>query len=697
MRRKRSKWVVCILIAGVAALLLALGAPVAGAATQTYDGDVIRMVVSDDTRPGIYVKPSTAAGSGDPYIQQYYAGSAWGSVVWLDDGVAWSGYCGSYHFAGSGFTPVSNVTNAVPGGTEIVTVVALGTTGVQLTQRFTHLTGDRFVTKEWVLTNNGSTTFSNVRLYHGGDTYFGNNDLAYGFYDPSKSMVYVRNLDYANWGIMGFYANPATPADRYFQGNYYTCWQHLCNRADLPNTVDANYQDAGYALEWDRSALAPGQSWTIQAYEVWTPGGPLQLLAPGTQNVASESTVTLPFTVQNLSEEPLNLTLSAAADTGWAASIVGSTTVTVPANSSVVQNVQVIVPAAATGNAAVTLTAAGDAAGTATATLTVVENVDVAITPASVNFGTLAPGASGSQVVTITNNGTDPVTFGTVSASGQFGIADDTCSGVTLAAGASCTVTATFTAGALGTFDGSLSIPVVDPLLLTRTVPLAATVAENTTPPVPRPLAGYSTVVVKPGGTATIRYRVTDAANPTTTVTLQILTSASGARTLVAAQRATTVVKTIKVGTRATNTNLKTSFVCNLKAGVYRYHIIASSPSKLVGRYQNGYLAVGSQPKAYIQGNRSVASGGTLTFRYLLIDPFAKQARMKFVVTLPVKVGSAPNRVVKVFDLGMRPTNIVRTASFRCTLKPGTYRWSLRAVDTVGAIIRSGSNVLIVR
>ena len=151
------------------------------------------------------------------------------------------------------FTPVSNTKSSLSGGGgRIVTVVDLGTSGVRMTQTFTHNTGDRFVSKRWVITNRGSTTYTGVRMYHGGDTYFGGEDSAFGFYDPVKRMVYIRNADFARWGIMGFYASPSTPASHYYEGQYSTGNSYATSRANLPNTVDPSYLDAGYYLQWDR-------------------------------------------------------------------------------------------------------------------------------------------------------------------------------------------------------------------------------------------------------------------------------------------------------------------------------------------------------------------------------------------------------------------------------------------------------------
>jgi|GEM_PF-5446808 len=77
----------CALLAAAFSLVSALGfAPAASAADQTYTGDLIKMTVQDDGTPNIEVKPSTAAGPGDPYVYQYFGQYAWGNVLWVDGG-----------------------------------------------------------------------------------------------------------------------------------------------------------------------------------------------------------------------------------------------------------------------------------------------------------------------------------------------------------------------------------------------------------------------------------------------------------------------------------------------------------------------------------------------------------------------------------------------------------------------------------
>jgi hypothetical protein len=458
------------LLAAATALLVLAPLP-ALAQTRTVEGDLVRMVVDQLGRPAIYVKPSTATGPSDPFIRQYYNPNAWGNLIWVDGGTA--GRFSSGYLSSTGTTvPVSNTVQPVPGGSSIVTVVDLGATGLRLTQTFTYINGTRYVTKDWTIENHGGVTRTDLRFFHGGDTYFGDDDAAYGFYDAANSMVYIRNQDTDNWGIMGFYANPLTPAGRYFEGHYST-GNSQASGGQLSNTVDANYVDAGYYLQWNRASLAPGETWSIQAFEVWTPAGNLQVLAPGNQNVTGGAILTLPFTVQNLGADPQPVTVSAASTQAWGVTILGPTAFTIPANSSAQVNVQVTVPPSATGASQVTLTATGDFAISTSTTVTVVD-LDLAIVPASVDFGTIVPGGTGTpRLITITNEGNTPIRLGALTAPAPFGTTADTCSNAVLATGASCTITATFAPFFSGVFSAGLNVPVVDPILVTRSVGLS--------------------------------------------------------------------------------------------------------------------------------------------------------------------------------------------------------------------------------
>ena len=94
-----------------------------------------------------------------------------------------------------------------------------------------------------MLRNTGSTTYSDIRFFHGGDTYFGGNDSARSWWSEANRMVYVNNA-FTLTGYMGFYASP-TPRQ--------PTWRPLRHRlrgmdaGQLSSTTTSTFLDAGYA------------------------------------------------------------------------------------------------------------------------------------------------------------------------------------------------------------------------------------------------------------------------------------------------------------------------------------------------------------------------------------------------------------------------------------------------------------------
>ncbi|MDP2402184.1 MAG: cell wall-binding repeat-containing protein, partial [Actinomycetota bacterium] len=436
-----------------------------GPVTQTIDNSIIQMRVEPTGRPAAFVW------NGSSWVRQYYNDRAWGTILWLDGESYTNGYRGS-----TTFTPVSNQVVLLDGGQSIVTIYDAGDTGVRVTQTFTIMDGDRYVTKDWMIEHLGGDIISNARMYHGGDTYFGGEDSASSYYDPSKSMIYVRNNQFTNWGIMGFFANPATPADHYFGGNYSAGNYYAENGSSLPDTADEAFVDAGYYLQWNKFGwLWSGDPvWHIQAYEVWTPGGALQVLAPGSQNVLPGSTVDLPFTLHNIGSVPQDVTLSVVCDDpAWTTAIVGDTTPDVGGLERIPVTVRVTVPEDATTFANVTLSADGpETSGSGSARLNIAD-LDFTIEPTSAELRTM-PGEWAEQEITITNNGDSPMKLGVVSFTDttHFGNGEGNGNYLEIGPGDSESFSVYFGADELGTYPCTLSLPITSPALVTATVSL---------------------------------------------------------------------------------------------------------------------------------------------------------------------------------------------------------------------------------
>ena len=75
-----------------------------------------------------------------------------------------------------------------------------------------------------------------------------------------------------------------------------------------------------------------------------------------------------------------------------------------------------------------------------------------------------------------------------------------------------------------------------------------------------------------------------------------------------------------------------------------------------------------------------VRKGRTATLKYEVRDAEPNAGTATVDITIKNKRG----KVVKRLHLGARPVNTVLKAKFRCTLRPGIYRFSVRATDAAG-------------
>ena len=376
---KTRQWGKMVLMAGII-LVASFFASQAGAQYQRIDGDPLRIDSYDDGSLAVYRLQSGI------YVEQYYAGNAWGSVLYLNGVGGGLSFSGPYH-GNTLFTPVSNTK---PDGWTIVSVYDAGGTGVRLTQTISYTNGNAYYRKVWQIENRGGTTYTDNRFLHGGDSYFAGDDSSQGHWDAVLGMVYLTNPNPGLTGIMGFYGAVTTPADHYYEAGYSSVRTAMRN-GQLPDTVDANYIDAGYSLQRNRATLAPGETWTIVSFEKWTESGFVQVFAPAEQTGDPGSVINYQFAVANYQAavDTFNLTLTSS--NGWVTSLPGGNTVTVPAGGSVAVNATVTIPA-------------GAAAGTTDIlTLRATSQADGTITNAD-RVTTIVPGAA-APAITISQSG----------------------------------------------------------------------------------------------------------------------------------------------------------------------------------------------------------------------------------------------------------------------------------------------------
>jgi len=306
------------------------------------DGDPLKITVFDDSTMGVQWNQSGT------FYHQFYAAYSKGSVIFMngsDLSYRWGGGDITHSMYSSDldrFTPVSHT--SLDAWT-VQTVYDVGTTGVQITQNISYINGNSYYKFLWEITNNGATTFNDIRFIHGGDTYFANFDSSEGHWSSDLRMVYLTNQTQGIAGIMGFYGGVSTPADHYFEEMFWTNANAAFLGNHLPDTVRSDYHDAGYTLEWDRSTLAPGETWTIEAFEKWTEAGDVQVFAPPEQTGNAGTTMNLQFVVFNFQQQGTDIfDLSVNSANGWTTNLPGGNTITLNSNSSGTVDVQLTIP-----------------------------------------------------------------------------------------------------------------------------------------------------------------------------------------------------------------------------------------------------------------------------------------------------------------------------------------------------------------
>ena len=128
-------------------------------------------------------------------------------------------------------------------------------------------------------------------------------------------------------------------------------------------------------------------------------------------------------------------------------------------------------------------------------------NAGATLAPATLPFGTQALGTtSAAQTITLTDSGDAPLAISDVTASGDFAIGTNNC-GTSLAVGASCAVTVTFTPSAFGNRTGTFTVTDNAPTSgSTQTVALSGNGAASLT--VTPAGTGTGTVTSSPTGIA---------------------------------------------------------------------------------------------------------------------------------------------------------------------------------------------------
>ena len=305
-----SRWLVSAVMA-----ILMLSAGISNAAEQTVqDGTAIgaiRVAVQD------YGTMVVRRFSGTAWVNQTYGPQSKYSLLFL--GGDNSSMIFGPGLAGTPWIAVSNTTSA--NNDAITSVFETPDGGVRITQVTSVKAGLHGCRMQWSIENIGSATYNDVRFAHGEDTYLAGNDMGEGHFDNALKMVYVTNAEAGVANLMGIYASASTPFSHYFEGPY-PANRSAMRTWTMDNTVDPSNVDSGYSLGWTRATLAPGQTWTIIAYEKFTQSAGIQVIAPAEQPGSPGGPLTYAFTVRNLEGSPKDLFLNASSSHEWTTTVV---------------------------------------------------------------------------------------------------------------------------------------------------------------------------------------------------------------------------------------------------------------------------------------------------------------------------------------------------------------------------------------
>jgi MBG domain-containing protein/concanavalin A-like lectin/glucanase superfamily protein/YDG domain-containing protein/Big-like domain-containing protein len=254
------------------------------------------------------------------------------------------------------------------------------TDGLRLIQELLYQPGAAYYGLTWKIANESAADMTDLRFFHGEDTYFLGSDQGAGFWDAPNNTIGVQRTYGTDLRRMSLQAITVPSA---YDSEYYGNVSSNVSAGALPNTIDPSEStDNGYALEWENPTLAAGSTWAISAFEKFAdvPVGAVSVTAPVTTTCDAGTTCSLTYTITNTTTSSANVTLSLSSDqTGWSATT-STTSFGILASGSQQVAVQLTIPAGVADGLIGHLTLSAND-GTATASDTAAVHVRNIVTP----------------------------------------------------------------------------------------------------------------------------------------------------------------------------------------------------------------------------------------------------------------------------------------------------------------------------
>lgn len=213
----------------------------------------------------------------------YYGDTACGTFVTVfdpNDATSWETFGPANVPAGPNVTPYTTISQTPMSGTgaggdpfTVTTVVALGATGLTLTQVDTYVDGD----EEWettiTLESDGGVAVDplDVIVYRAADCYLGGSDSGRGVLVEGEAPMCVGGADSADPSrLIGFW--PRTPGSNYIADNYSNVWDVIDSGLPYPDYIMTGEDDNGAGLSWNLTVPSGGSA-TVALSNILSPSG----------------------------------------------------------------------------------------------------------------------------------------------------------------------------------------------------------------------------------------------------------------------------------------------------------------------------------------------------------------------------------------------------------------------------------------
>lgn len=212
------------------------------------------------------------------------------------------------------FTPISQTpvtgTGTAANPFTVITVVAVGTTGLTIQQNDTYVTGDEAYRTTITITNTGSLA-SGV-LYRAADAFLGGSDSGYGFtevFGNRKAVGCSVNPNNSPAGRIEEWV-PLTGGNNFYQNHFGSVWSWIATKAPFPDTCACStFQDNGAGISWNFT-IPTGGSATFAHVTTFSPLGLQALITSKTADSATSTPGAhngYTITIENTNPSPVTL------------------------------------------------------------------------------------------------------------------------------------------------------------------------------------------------------------------------------------------------------------------------------------------------------------------------------------------------------------------------------------------------------